>query len=96
MVGGSWLLFTRVLSSRIVAVVAAICGVASVVYVRGRAVEWDLEDLRPFAEQEASAALGRPVRVGRITGNLFRGITLHGLSIGRVAADGWTGDLLTM
>jgi len=96
MVGGSWLLFTRVLSSRIVAVVAAICGVASVVYVRGRAVEWDLEDLRPFAEQEASAALGRPVRVGRITGNLFRGITLHGLSIGRVAADGGTGDLLTM
>ncbi len=95
MVGGSWLLLSRILSSRIVAVAAAICGVASVVYVRGRAVEWDLEDLRPFAEQEASAALGRPVRMGRITGNVFRGITLHGLSIGRVAADGGAGDLLT-
>lgn len=83
----------HIIGARILVVTTTVVSLCLVVYARGRAIEWSLDDLRPYAEREATLELGRPVRIGHIGGNPFTCIVVTDISVSHIPQDNRSGDM---
>lgn len=76
-------LFARIGRSKLLALLVALVGVLGYAGWRELHHGWRLEDIRLALETEASFRLGRQVRVGAISGDLWHGIELGDVAISK-------------